>query len=157
LQAHRRQAEALPEDQRGLLIKSIERIDRLEGLVFWDLVDQSSERLRRLDKRMHDEDQAMAEIDVRITNVRAAEDALMAGVNTDFLALQTRADTITRSVGMALAQREAMLGAELKAGMARETRQLERHLLVTRIAIARATDRLAMGSPDAGLDLGELR
>ena len=157
LQAHRQKIDALPEDQRGLRIESIERIDRLEGLVFWDLVDQSSERLRRLDKRMHDEDQAMAEIDVRIMKVRAAEDALMAGVNTDFLALQTRADTITRSVGMALAQREAMLGAELKAGMARETRQLERHLLVTRIAIARATDRLAMGSPDAGLDLGELR
>jgi hypothetical protein len=106
---------------------------------------------------MNDEDQTMAEIDVRIATVRAAEDALMAGVNTDFLALQTRADTITHSVGMALAQREAMLGAELKAGMARETRQLQHHLLVTRIAIARATDRLAMGSPDAGLDLGDLR
>ena len=144
----------MPEHQQGIWI---DRLDRLEGLVFWDLVDQSSERLRMLDKSMRDDDQALAEIDARIVKVRVAEAALVAGVGTDFLAFQSRADTITRSVGMALAQREAMLGAEIKAGMARETRQLEHHLLVTRIAIARATDRLAAISTDLDVELGEPR
>ena len=154
LQKHRQKVEAVPEHQQGIWI---DRLDRLEGLVFWDLVDQSSERLRMLDKSMRDDDQALAEIDARIVKVRVAEAALVAGVGTDFLAFQSRADTITRSVGMALAQREAMLGAELKAGMARETRQLEHHLLVTRIAIARATDRLAAISTDLDVELGEPR
>jgi hypothetical protein len=154
LRTQRQKVRRLREDQQGVWI---ERIDRLEGLVFWNLVDQSSQRLRGLEKRTRDDAQALAEIDARIVKVRTAEDALMAGVRTDFVAFQTRADAITRSVGMALAQREAMLGAELKAGMARETRQVEHHLLVTRIAIARATDRLAMNSSDAGEVLGERR
>jgi hypothetical protein len=37
-----------------------------------------------------------------------------------------------------------MLAQEVKAGMQREMRQVEQYLLVTRIAIARATDQLAM-------------
>ncbi len=39
---------------------------------------------------------------------------------------------------------EVMLAQEIKAGMQREMRQVEQYLLVTRIAIARATDQLAM-------------
>lgn len=150
LQMQRQRVEVLREDQRSVWL---DRIDRLEGLVFWDLVDRSSQRLRALEKLTLDDGRALADIDARIARVRTAEDALMAGVKTDFLALQTRADAITRSVAMALAQREAMLGTELKAGMAREMRQVEHHLLVTRIAIARATDRLAMNPPRE--ELGE--
>ena len=141
LQKQRQTVDRLHEDQRDVWL---ERIDRLEGLVFWELVDRSSQRLRTLEKLALDDSRALADIDASIVRVRTAEDALMAGVKTDFLALQTRADAITRSVGVALAQREAMLGAELQAGMAREIRQVEHHLLVTRIAIARATDRLAV-------------
>jgi hypothetical protein len=154
LQMQRQRVERLREDQRNLWL---DRIDRLEGLVFWDLVDQSSQRLRALEKLTLDHSRALADIDAGVVRVRTAEDALMTGVQTDFLALQTRADAITRSVGIALAQREAMLGAELKAGMAREIRQVEHHLLVTRIAIARATDRLAMNPPGEGPgeELGE--
>ncbi|TDJ22061.1 MAG: hypothetical protein E2O58_12625 [Gammaproteobacteria bacterium] len=144
LQMQRQRVHRLPEGQRD---PWIERIDRLEGLVFWDLIDQSSQRTRALEKLVRDDTRALAEVDARIVRVRTAEEALVAGVKMDFLAFQTRADAITRSVGVALAQREAMLGKELKAGMAREIRQVQHHLLVTRIAIARATDRLAMSEP----------
>lgn len=103
--------------------------------------------MRELDKLAEANAAVLTDIDLRIARVSTAEAALIAGVQTDFLAFQERADSISRAVEVALAQRESMLAAEIKSGMAREIQQIERNLLVTRIAIARATDRLAMHDP----------
>ena len=79
------------------------------------------------------------------------EERFVSGVQTDFLALQTRADSIADMVRSARASRETMLAKELRAGMARERAQLERYLLLTRIAIARAMDQIALNSDQSRL------
>ena len=71
-------------------------------------------------------------------------------MQTDFLAFQTRADAITREVAVAIADRETRLGNQIRSGIHGEIAQVERQLLVTRIAIARATDQLAMDQTAGG-------
>jgi hypothetical protein len=84
------------------------------------------------------------EIDAKLARVTHAEDVIAAGVETDFLAFQARADAITKQVAVAIADRETRLGNQIRSGIHREMAQVERQILVTRIAIARATDQLAM-------------
>ncbi len=125
--------------------KWLGRIDRLEGTVFWQIADDRSERTRRL-VRTHAENQAVLEdVDARIARVANAESEFAAGVETDFLAFTDRADMLTADVAKALDVREVALAGELRRGMAREMKEVQQYLLVTRIGIARATDELAMG------------
>jgi len=88
----------------------------------------------------------LADVDARIIRVTNAEAEFATGVETDFLALADRADVITADVGRALNDRELALAGEIRRGMAREMREVQQYLLVTRIGIARATDALALGS-----------
>jgi len=119
------------------------RLERLRGVLFWQLVDASAVRLRELDKALAANRALLAEVDERIGRVRDAEDRFVAGVGTDFLAFADRARRLQADVDAAIDSRGRALAAELKRGMDRERREVERYLLVTRIAIARATDRLA--------------
>jgi len=119
------------------------RIDRLEGRVFWDLVDSHPTRVRELEKRSREAALMLAEIDERMNRVAAAEAAFVAGVETDFLGFQARADGIGRQVAVALADRELRLAEQIRGGIRREVAQIERQLLMTRMAIARTTDQLA--------------
>jgi len=122
------------------------RIDRLEGTVFWQIADDRSERTRAL-ARLHGENVALlAEVDARIERVANAESEFAAGVETDFLVFADRADVLTADVSRALNAREVALASELRRGMAREMQEVQQYLLVTRIGIARATDELAMGA-----------
>lgn len=126
--------------------KWLGRIDRLEGTVFWRIADERSQRTRKL-VRAHSENLAVLEdVDARIARVASAESEFAAGVETDFLAFTDRADMLTADVVQALDQREVALAGELRRGMAREMKEVQQYLLVTRIGIARATDELAMGS-----------
>lgn len=126
--------------------KWIDRIDRLEGSVFWQIADDRAGRARNL-SRQHTENTALlADVDVRITRVANAESEFAAGVETDFMAFTDRADVLTADVSRALNAREVALAGELKRGMAREMKEVQQYLLVTRIGIARATDELAMGA-----------
>lgn len=119
------------------------RLERLRGVLFWQLADASAVRLRELDKALAANRALLAEVDERIGRVRDAEDRFVAGVGTDFLAFADRARRLQAEVDGAIDSRGRALAAELKRGMDRERREVERYLLVTRIAIARATDRLA--------------
>ena len=85
-------------------------------------------------------------MDGRITRVSNAESEFAAGVETDFLVFTDRADVLTADVARALDAREVALAGELRRGMAREMKEVQQYLLVTRIGIARATDELAMGA-----------
>ncbi len=126
------------------------RVNYLEGIAFWNLVEDRMARLRAVENETTATAEQMAEIDAKLLRVSRAEGVLAAGVQTDFLAFQTRADSITREVAVALADRETRLGDQIRSGIHREIAQVERQLLVTRIAIARATDQLAMDQSGGG-------
>jgi hypothetical protein len=126
------------------------RVNYLEGIVFWNIVDDHMSRLRAVENEATATAEQLAEIDAKLVRVSRAEGVLAAGVQTDFLAFQTRADAITREVAVAIADRETRLGNQIRSGIHREIAQVERQLLVTRIAIARATDQLAMDQAGGG-------
>ena len=85
-------------------------------------------------------------VDARVQRVQNAEDHFTAGVATDFHAFAQRADVIAARVDQALNGREEMLAAEIRRGMQREMLEVQEYLLVARIAIARATDQLALNA-----------
>jgi hypothetical protein len=126
--------------------KWLGRIDRLEGTVFWQIADDRAGRTRKLAKTYAENLALLEDVDTRITRVANAESEFVAGVETDFLAFTDRADMLTADVARALDAREVALAGELRRGMAREMKEVQQYLLVTRIGIARATDELAMGA-----------
>ena len=145
--------------KRALLMKTpddttrtelLARLKTLEGIVFWNLADDRLARLRAVENEATQRAEQLAEIDAKLVRVSRAEGVLAAGVQTDFLAFQTRADAITREVAVAIADRETRLGNQIRSGIHQEIAQVERQLLVTRIAIARATDQLAMDQAGGG-------
>ncbi len=125
-------------------VKWHSRLERLNGVVFWTLVVEASERIRALQRRLNENNLLLDDVDQRIARVQGAERQFVAGVETDFLSFIDRANAISDQVRTARDRREVMLAQEVKAGMQREMRQVEQYLLVTRIAIARATDQLAI-------------
>lgn len=120
------------------------RIDRLEGSVFWRIADDRASRIRELSRRYGETLALLDDVDARITRVANAEAEFAAGVEADFMAFTERAGLITADVSRALNAREVALASELRRGIAREMREVQQYLLVTRIGIARATDELAM-------------
>ncbi len=139
----------------------LDRISRLEGVLFWQIADDRSSRIRTLEKAHEDNMLIVADIDQRIYRVQGAEAQFAAGVETDFIAFADRATDIRAQVDSALDNRELALAEQLRRGMQREMREVQQYLLVTRIAIARATDQLAAAEVDEELsaevaDLGEL-
>ena len=126
--------------------KWLGRIDRLEGTVFWQIADDRSDRTRKLAKTHAENLGLLADVGSRINRVENAEAEFAAGVETDFLVFTDRADMLTADVARALDAREVALAGELRRGMAREMKEVQQYLLVTRIGIARATDELAMGA-----------
>jgi tetratricopeptide (TPR) repeat protein len=128
----------------------LKRIDRLEGVLFWQIVDAAPRRLRELEKALKENQKMLADVDARIADVQSAEAEFAAGVETDFLAFASRADDLRAQVDGALETREVALAREIRRGMRREMREVQQYLLVTRIAIARASDQLAMNDAGSG-------
>ena len=133
------QAHMAPEDQD----RFVKRVRRLEGTVFWQIADQRAGRLRMLDKSLAEDRQLLADVDERIARIAGAEASFAAGVETDFLILAERTETLRSRVTSARNSREDMLAAALRRGMEQEAREVEGYLATARIAIARATDQLA--------------
>ncbi|MCZ6655721.1 MAG: hypothetical protein O7C67_00350 [Gammaproteobacteria bacterium] len=125
-------------------VKWLQRIDRLNGVLFWTLVIERSDRIRAMQRKLNDNNLLLQDVDQRIARVQGAEQRFVAGVATDFLSFVDRANAISAQVRTARDRRQLMLAQEIKAGMQREMRQVEQYLLVTRIGIARAADQLAM-------------
>ncbi|MEM8768811.1 MAG: hypothetical protein AAGE43_15290 [Pseudomonadota bacterium] len=133
-------AHMTPKDQA----KWLGKIDRLEGRLFWQIADDRSDRTRTLAKQQAENVALLRDLDARVARVANAEAEFIAGVETDFLSLTDRADVLTADVSRALVAREVALAGELRRGMAREMKEVQQYLLVTRIGIARATDELAL-------------
>jgi tetratricopeptide (TPR) repeat protein len=120
------------------------RLDRLEGVIFWQIADDRAARTRDLARARQANVALLADVDERIERVKGAEGEFVAGVETDFMAFTDRADSLSAEVSTALNHRELALAGELRRGMAREMKEVQKYLLVTRIGIARATDQLAL-------------
>ena len=124
----------------------LQRIDRLEGILFWELVEERESRVRALTKQLSENERLLASVDERISLVQNAESEFAAGVETDFLVFAERAQSLRLNVDQALNQREIALAGQLQQGLAREQKKLEQYLLITRVGIARATDQLALAT-----------
>ncbi|MFX3657794.1 MAG: hypothetical protein ACN6I7_01240 [bacterium] len=125
------------------------RIDRLQGLVFWQVADEQAARVRALRKRLADAEALLAEADARIERLAEAEGRFAAGVVADFRALNGRATAVSRQVAAARAGRERALAEALERGVEQDRERTRQYLLATRVAIARTTDRLAAAAAPA--------
>lgn len=141
LQQKRRLVQRMPaaEQERWLA-----KVDRLIGVVFFQIVAEQSSRVRALHKQLAQLSELVGESEAQVARVSVAEENFVAGVGTDFQLFVDRAEQISARVSSARLQREEMLAGEIRRRMQDEIRQVEQYLLVTRIAIARATDHLAM-------------
>lgn len=119
------------------------RIGRLRGVVFYQIVDSQAERERGLQRQHNELVKVLTEVDERIARVAAAEEQFVAGVGRSFAAFGERAMQVAQQVTVARERREQRLASEIRERLDGEEAQLQEYLLVTRIAIARATDQLA--------------
>ena len=134
----------------------VSRVERLRGLLFFDLVDNKSTRLRSIGKQLEETSVVLSEIEESLERVNKAEEVFDNGVAIDFHIFETRAQLIGESVNDALADRQTLLAKEIREGMQREIRQVEKYLLIARIAIARTTDQLAIND-EGQIDQSELQ
>ena len=120
------------------------RLQRLLGVVFYQVAAEQNKRVRLLEKKHNELRTLLAESAEKIARVQAAEDNFVAGVGTDFVQFVDRADDLIARVKLARETREEMLASEIRTRMLEERERVEAYLLVTRIAIARVTDQLAL-------------
>ena len=125
------------------------RVDRLEGLIFWQVANDSAVRIRQRITQHQANVSLLEDVDDRLGRVADTESRFVAGVETDFLAFADRSRVLTTEVDTALNLREVALAGELRNGMAREMKEVQKYLLATRIGIARATDQLALDADTA--------
>ena len=125
------------------------RIKRLEGLFFFTIVEQRAARERAMHKQIKEMDVLIADVESHIARVADAQGSFATGVRPKLDAALARAQQMTTLVQQARLGRETLLANRIQQQMRQEQNQIAEYLLVTRIAIARATDQLAL--VDAGL------
>ncbi|MDZ7670389.1 MAG: hypothetical protein U5Q16_13590 [Gammaproteobacteria bacterium] len=141
-------ARHMPQDERPQFEA---RLRRLMGVVFWQVADERSARVRTLHKSLDENRALLAAVDARIARLAEAESRFAAGVESDFLLLAERADQVGERVAAALDSRREVLADALQRGLREDMARTERYLLTARIAVARATDQLAAaGDGQAG-------
>ncbi len=127
-----------------------ERVQRLLGIVYYNLENAYTARRWALTRRAQALESALLEADERIARVEAAETHFTAGAGASFESYAERALEIVAHVDAALQHREQALAGLLRDRLNDETRRTEQYLFVTRVAIARATDRLAVHTIEGG-------
>ena len=127
-----------------------ERVQRLLGIVYYNLENAYTARRWALTRRAQALESALLEADERIARVEAAETHFTAGAGASFESYAERALEIVAQVDAALQHREQALAGLLRDRLNDETRRTEQYLFVTRVAIARATDRLAVHTIEGG-------
>ncbi|MEM9624164.1 MAG: hypothetical protein AAF993_21170, partial [Pseudomonadota bacterium] len=121
-----------------------QRVERLEGMFFYRLVAEQAARTQVLNRQLRELQELLVDVDDRVARVSRAEENFVTGVGATFSSFLDRATVITAQVDTARTAREALLAREIRGRMQQEMLQVEQYLLVTRIAIARATDQLAL-------------
>lgn len=126
--------------------KWLDRIARLRGTMLWQQTVEHASRLQALRAQANKASVMLADVDDSVGRVQNAEEQFVAGVETNFKLLADRVDTVRNAVAAAISDREERLAQEIRRGMRNEMQQVRQYLLVTRIAIARTADQLALGS-----------
>lgn len=124
------------------------RIDRLVGVLFYQIAAEQDKRTQSLNKSLRSLEISITAIDAKVERVITAEKHFIAGFATEFSHFNERAEDLLAQVDRARVAREALLADEIRGRMQKEMAGIEKYLLVTRIAIARATDRLALRSDE---------
>ncbi|MFK7914312.1 MAG: hypothetical protein AB8B93_10395 [Pseudomonadales bacterium] len=124
--------------------KWLDRITRLRGTILWQQTTEHATRLQALRQTAAQAAEMLASVDQSLERVQNAESQFVAGVETDFVLLADRVDTVRDAVAAAVADREERLAQEIRRGMRNEMQQVQQYLLVTRVAIARTADQLAL-------------
>lgn len=125
-----------------------QRVDRLGGVLFYRLAAEMPVRMQKLRKEHQGLAAQLSEIDERVARVEASEEQFVTGVATDFSIFDGRAESLVSKIESARTSRESILANEIRTRMQDEVDKVEQYLLVTRIAIARATDLLALSDFD---------
>lgn len=120
------------------------RLDRLRGVVFWNIVDAHPVVLQQMRQAIADVQALSASMLAQTNRMQAAESGLRTGLLADFSMYKRRAGELAARVEQALGVREEQLALELKQGMERESEQVQQYLLTARIAIARTLDQYAV-------------
>jgi hypothetical protein len=123
------------------------RIDRLIGVVFWEIADEKAARVRALAKQLNDNRSLLADVDMRIERLAGAEARFAAGVESNFRVLSDRVERVSERVTAALEARRRVIAQALQRGLEQEMARTRQYLITARIAIARATDQLAAAPP----------
>lgn len=121
-----------------------ERLDRLRGVVFWEIADSRPVVLQQMRSAIADVERLSASMEAQAQRLQVAESGLQAGVLADFSQFTQRAGDLAARVEDALATREEQLAMELQRGMQREALQVQQYLLTARVAIARTLDQYAV-------------
>ena len=119
------------------------RLDRLRGVVFWEISDSRPVVLQQMRQLIADVESLSDSMQAQAMRLQAAESGLQAGVLADFTQFKQRANDLAARVERALDNREEQLALELKRGMQNEAQQVQKYLLTARIAIARTLDQYA--------------
>jgi len=120
-----------------------DRLNRLRGIVFWNIADTSPVVLQQMRSAIADVEKLSASMRAQAERLQTAEAGLQTGVLAEFSQYSQRADSLLARVDGALLKREEQLAQEIKRGMRREAEQVEEYLLTARIAIARTLDQYA--------------
>ena len=136
-----------PDEQYRL--EYYQRIKRLQGLLFFELVEGKPARLHVLKKELKASSREMEKLDEAQARLSQAKGNYDQGLAISFGQFRKRAGILDSQVDTALRNRQELLAREIRSGMQREIQRLEQFLLVARIAIARTTDLLATRSNGA--------
>ncbi len=126
------------------------RVQRLLGVVYFKLESEFAARHWALTRRLHDLQAVLEDVDERIARVASAEAHFTAGAGASFEGYARRAEQIIARVDLALSNRETALASILRGRFHQERQRVEQYLFVTRVAIAQATDRLAVATVQEG-------
>jgi len=120
------------------------RLDRLRGVVFWNIVDTHPVVLQQMRQAIADVEALSASMLAQTNRLQAAEKGLQTELLANFAVYQRRVGDLASRVERALEIREEQLAVELKQGMERESEQVQQYLLTARVAIARTLDQYAV-------------
>ena len=120
-----------------------QRLDRLRGLLFWEIAQQHPVRLRDMRRAIRGVEAFSDDMLAQTERLQSAQGTLSVGIVADYSALRSRTALLAEKVERALQGREYQIAQELRRGMQRESLQVEEYLLTARIAIARTLDQYA--------------
>jgi hypothetical protein len=122
--------------------RALARIDRLQGLLLWELQEQQPVLVQQLRSEGRGLGSAHLDTQQRLAFVATAEADFRAGVGADFAALQARVARLDWQLAEARLQRESVLAAALRDRLQQEAQQVTHYLAQVRLGRARVLDAL---------------